>query len=300
MNLSTVIPKSERPRNVLATRARLGEGPVWDEQQQRLHWVDIYNRRIHTYDPAKTSASFIEVDSVVSGLFIDDAEHLIIAEENGLSRLNLLTHQREPIVSIEADRPNNRLNDVRCDCQGRLWIGTMNNDEQPQASLYRFDPNGSLHKMETDLSISNGLGWNPDQSAFYLTDSPRQLIYAYRFEAESGTIGDRTVLIDLTAETFFPDGLTIDSEGCIWSAMWNGGCVIRFNPDGQEIDRIALPVPLVTSCTFGGPDLADLYITTASAGMSQAELKQYHEAGDLFCLPTSVRGLPSERCSLRC
>ncbi|RZM82107.1 SMP-30/gluconolactonase/LRE family protein [Leptolyngbya iicbica] len=283
-------------QNVLSVRARLGEGPLWNAERQVLHWVDIYNRRVHTFDPATATDAFIELDTLVSGLFLGDRDHLIVAQENGLGQLNLTTEQVTPLVPIEADRPDNRLNDVRCDGYGRLWIGTMNNDEKPLANLYRYDRDGTLRQVETGLSISNGLGWSPDQSRFYLTDTPRKMIYAYRFEAESGAICDRRPFIDLTHELFYPDGLTVDAEGCLWSAMWNGGCVIRFDPQGREMQRIALPVPLVTACTFGGPHLTDLYITTASAGMSQAELKQYYQAGDLFCLRTDIQGLPSDRC----
>lgn len=285
--------------NVLPVRARLGEGPIWDEQRQVLHWVDIYNRRVHTFDPATGQDTYIELDTVVSGLFIVDSQHLIVAQENGLGRLDLTTEELTPLVSIEADQPHNRLNDVRCDRHGRLWIGTMNQQEQPQANLYRYHCYGELQLMESGLSISNGLGWSPDRQTFYLTDTPRKTIYAYRFDQEAGKISDRRPLITLTHEPFHPDGLTIDAEGCIWSAMWNGGCVIRFDPDGQEMQRVSLPVPLVTSCTFGGPDLTDLYITTASAGMSQAELHQHYQAGDLFRLSTHIKGLPSDRCALR-
>ncbi|MEL6222661.1 MAG: SMP-30/gluconolactonase/LRE family protein [Cyanobacteria bacterium J06627_8] len=284
------------PNNVLSARARLGEGPIWNMSRHVLHWVDIYNRRVHTFDPVSGKDTFIEVDTVVSGLFLEDDDHLILAQENGLTRLNLPSKTTEPVIAVEADRPNNRLNDVKADCHGRRWVGTMNNDEQPYANLYRCDPDDSLHLMETNLSISNGLGWSPDQKTFYLTDSPRQTIYAYDFDSEAGTICDRRPLVVLTGESFYPDGLTIDADGCIWSAMWNGWCVIRFDPEGQEMLRVPLPVPLVTSCTFGGDQLTDLFITTASAGLSQAELKKSFEAGDLFCLHTDIKGQPSNPC----
>ena len=289
------MPSPLIPENVLAVRARLGEGPVWDDRRQVLHWVDIYNRRVHTFDPETRQDSFVEIASLVSGLFIVDGRHLVLAQENGLSTLDLETEQTNPLVAIEANQPDNRLNDVRCDRQGRLWVGTMNNHEKPAANLYRYDLDGSLHVMETGLSISNGLGWSPDQKTFYLTDSPRQVIYAYTFDAESGQVSNRHTQVDLTHESFYPDGLTIDAEGCIWVAMWNGWCVIRFDPQGQEMMRVPLPVSLVTSCTFGGPNLTDLFITTASAGLSQAELGQSVAAGDLFRLSTDVTGLPSDR-----
>ena len=292
------MPSPLIPENVLAVRARLGEGPVWDDRRQVLHWVDIYNRRVHTFDPETRQDSFVEIASLVSGLFIVDGRHLVLAQENGLSTLDLETEQTNPLVAIEANQPDNRLNDVRCDRQGRLWVGTMNNHEKPAANLYRYDLDGSLHVMETGLSISNGLGWSPDQKTFYLTDSPRQIIYAYTFEAESGQVSNCHTHVDLTHESFYPDGRSIDAEGCIWVAMWNGGCVIRFDPQGKEMMRVPLPVPLVTSCTFGGPNLTDLFITTASAGLSQTELGQSVVAGDLFCLSTNVKGLPSDRYAL--
>lgn len=279
-----------QPENVLAVRARLGEGPLWNAERQVLHWVDIYNRRVHTFDPVSGKDTYIEVDTVVSGLFLEDEKHLILAQESGLTRLDLHNQTTTPLIKIEADRPNNRLNDVRVDYRGRRWVGTMNNDGKPYANLYRYDPDGSLHLMETNLSISNGLGWSPDQKIFYLTDSPQQVIYAYDFDMDAGTISDRRPLITLTGESFYPDGLTIDAEGCLWSAMWNGWCVIRFDPQGQEMRRVPLPVPLVTSCAFGGENLTDLFITTASAGLSQSELKQSFEAGDLFRLRTDVKG----------
>lgn len=286
------------PINVLPVRSRLGEGPIWDSQRNVLHWVDIYNRRVHTFYPDSRQDTYVEVDRVVSGLFLGEGRSVIVALEDGLSRLDLDTEQLTPLVTVEADHPNNRLNDVRCDGYGRLWIGTMNNNEQPHANLYRYDLDGSLHQMETGLSISNGLGWSPDRTRFYLTDTPRKTIYTYTFDLASGTIRDRRPLIDLTHEPFYPDGLAIDAEGCIWSAMWNGWCVIRFDPNGQEMFRIPLPVPLVTSCAFGGDDLTDLYITTASAGLSQAELKASYQAGDLFCLKTDIAGMPSDRCPI--
>ncbi len=146
--------------------------------------------------------------------------------------------------------------------------------EDPVCGLYRYDPDGSLHKMESGLTISNGLGWSPDERTFYLTDTPQQRIYAYDFEPQSGSISNRRVFIDLSNEPFFPDGMTIDRDGCIWSAMWDGWCVIQFDPDGKEMQRIPMPVQCPTSCTFGGSELNMLYITSASVGLSQEAIEK--------------------------
>jgi sugar lactone lactonase YvrE len=147
--------------------------------------------------------------------------------------------------------------------------------------------------METGLTIANGLGWSPDGTTFYLTDSNESQIYAYDFDSKTGSIQNRRTLVDLSHENFEPDGMAVDAEGCIWSAMWNGWCIIRFDPNGKEMMRVKLPVQLPTCCTFGGEQLTDLYITSASVGLSQSEIQKSFYSGDLFCLQTDVIGMPS-------
>ncbi|MEH1942895.1 MAG: SMP-30/gluconolactonase/LRE family protein [Nostoc sp.] len=279
--------------NVLFARARLGEGPIWDSTQNVIYWVDIYNHRVHQFNPATGKDLFFDVGDVVGAIATAGADRLIIALRHHLAFLNTRTGVVTPILEIEGNLPDNRLNDGKCDPQGRFWFGSMCSLEKPQASLYRYDNDGSLHVMETGLTISNGLGWSPDQKTFYLTDTPQQKIYAYDFNSITGNITNRRIFVDLTHETFHPDGLTIDSEGHIWSAMWAGWCVIRFNPNGEEILRIKLPVQVPSSCTFGGEDLQTLYITTASVGLSQAEIEKSFYSGDLFALQTDVTGLPT-------
>ncbi|MCW5314406.1 SMP-30/gluconolactonase/LRE family protein [Nostoc sp. KVJ3] len=279
--------------NVLESRARLGESPIWDSTQNLIYWVDIYNHRVHQFNPATGKDCFFDVGDVVSAIATADADRLIMLLRHHLAFLNTQTGVVTRILEVEANFPDNRLNDGKYDPQGRFWFGSMCSLEKLQASLYRYDTDGSLHLMETGLTISNGLGWSPDQKTFYLTDSPQQKIYAYDFNSVTGSISNRRIFVDLTHESFYPDGLTIDSEGYIWSAMWDGWCVIRFNPKGEEILRIKLPVQLPTNCTFGGDNLRTLYITTASVGLSQAEIDKSPYSGDLFALQTDVTGLPT-------
>ncbi|MEH2143918.1 SMP-30/gluconolactonase/LRE family protein [Nostoc sp.] len=279
--------------NVLEARARLGEGPIWDSSQNLLYWVDVYNHRVHQFHPTTGKNSFFDVGDVVGAIATAGADRLIMVLRDHLAFLNTQTGVVTPILEIESNLPNNRFNDGKCDSQGRFWFGSMSSLEKPQASLYRYDSDGSLHVMETGLTVSNGLGWSPDEKTFYLTDSPHKKIYAYDFNSVTGNISNRRICVDLTNESFYPDGLTIDSEGNIWSAMWDGWYVIRFNPKGEEILRIKLPVQLPTSCTFGGEDLQTLYITTASVGLSQAEIEKSFSSGDLFALQTDVTGLPT-------
>ena len=305
---------------ILTTRARLGEGPVWDERSQRLYWVDIYNHRVHQFNPETGRNRFIDVGETVGAIALvesskatdqTDSEHLIMALRHGLAYLDLGTGHVTPITTVEPDKPLNRFNDGKCDPQGRFWFGSMSRNGK-EGSLYRYGhtasltnniddssgKNTTLTQVESGLEISNGLGWSPDNRTFYLTDSPLQTIFAYNFDEETGTIGDRRVLIDLTHESFFPDGLTIDNEGCLWVAMWDGWCVVRFDPTGQEMSKIQLPVQRPTSCTFGGKDLKQLYITTASVGLSETEIETSFWSGDLFCVETGTTGLPSHRFKL--
>lgn len=279
-------------KNVLQARARLGESPVWDAAHQRLYWVDIYNHRVHQFDPATGADRCFEVGDVVGPLALAGDQRLLIGQRDRIAFLDTQTATVTPIRPVEADKPNNRLNDGKCDPQGRFWFGSVSR-EPHQASLYRYDPDGTLQVMETGLTISNGLGWSPDGTTFYLTDSAPHKIYAYDFDGETGSIHNRRVLVDLSHESVEPDGLTIDAEGYLWSALWNGWRIVRFDPEGKEFMRVELPVQCPTSCTFGGEHLTDLYITTASVGLSQEEIENSFYSGDLFCLKTDIVGMPS-------
>lgn len=278
-------------KNVLEIRARLGEGPFWSEAQL-LYWLDIYNHRVHQFNPATGTHQVFDVGEVVSCIAPAGSDRLIMAQRSRIAFLDTTNGTVTPILNIEDNQLGMRFNDGKCDAAGRFWFGSMCTTG-PKARLYRYDPDGSLHVMQTGLGISNGLGWSPDQSTFYLTDSPLKTIYAFDFDPASGSISNRRVFIDLTTESFYPDGLTVDREGCIWSAMWDGWCVIRFDSSGKEMMRVQMPVQRPTSCTFGNADLATLYITTASVGLSEEEIEKSFYSGDLFSLPTSTSGLPT-------
>ena len=278
--------------NVFQARARLGEGPCWHQQAQLLYWVDIYNHRVHQFDPATDAHQFFNVGEVIGCLAPAGHNRLIMAQRSSLAFLDTSNGEVTQILSMEDQHPDIRFNDGKCDAMGRFWFGSMS-VAGAKACLYRYDPDGSLHLLETGLTVSNGLGWSPDEQTFYLTDSPLKTIYAYDFDLESGKIGNRRVFVDLTAEPFYPDGLTVDRSGCIWSAMWDGWCVIRFDPSGREMMRVQMPVQRPTSCTFGNADLTTLYITTASVGLSEAEIQKSFYSGDLFSLSTNTSGMPA-------
>ena len=267
---------------------------MWDPERALLAWVDVYNHRVHQFDPQSGRDRYFEIGEVVAALALTDGERLLLALRDRLVLLDPETGNIEERCRIDLGHPDTRFNDGKCDARGRFWVGSISTHPE-EASLYRYDPDGSVHVMETGLTISNGLGWSPDGRTFYLTDSPTRKIYAYRFDPESGTIDERRVLADLGDERVEPDGLAIDGAGHLWSALWNGWGLVCFGADGTELERKPLPVQRPTSLTFGGPTLADLYVTSASVGLSQTEVQRGICAGDLFCLSSDVSGLPEHR-----
>lgn len=220
-----------------------------------------------------------------------------MAQRDRLAFLQLQTGDVVPILDVETEKPKNRFNDGKCDPQGRFWFGSIS-AEPGEASLYRYDPDGSLRVMETGLTISNGLGWSPDHTTFYLIDSGPKCIYAYDFEPMSGTIANRRTFIDFSPEPFTPDGLALDQEGYLWVALWDGWSVMRFTPAGEAVLRVPVPAQRPTCCTFGGVDRRTLYITTASVGLSEAEIETCLESGDLFSVQTDAIGLPTTQFGL--
>jgi sugar lactone lactonase YvrE len=286
---------SERswPReDVFEARARLGEGPVWDAEAQRLYWVDIYNQRVHSFDPSARRDELLRLPEIVTCVVPTTSHQLLVALRHELALLEPNTGDLKRILTLEADRPRNRFNDGKVDPHGRFWVGTISPEAPGNGSLYRYDPNGDTRTMQTGVTISNGMGWSPDAGTFYFTDSATKAIYAYDYDDEGGEIANRRVFADLTSGSAFPDGLAVDSDGCVWSAQWDGWCVIRFSPEGRAIQRLPVPVQRPTSCCFGGRDLKTLFITSAAVGLSEREIEKCPLSGDLFWTETEVAGLP--------
>lgn len=279
-------------RNVLAVRSRLGEGPSWDAETEALWWVDIHNHRVHRFAPEAGEDTVYEVGESVGCVHPATGGRVVLGLRRSVALLDPATGALERVASLLPERPGLRLNDGKCDARGRLWIGSMSK-ETGGASLFRVDPDGGVREVERGLTISNGLGWSPDGRFFYLTDSPARTIYAFDFDLDAGEISGRRVFARLPDEDPVPDGLAVDAEGCVWSAQWDGGCLVRFAPDGGELLRVRVPVPRPTSCAFGGRDGGDLYVTTASVGMTEDEVEDAFESGDLFVLRPGVTGPPS-------
>ncbi len=297
-----------KPECVVEAACWLAEGPCWDAREGALWWTDVPSRRIHRWRPDGTRGGgghdVWATDEMVTAIAVRRDGGLITARTRDLAFFDPASGSFSPFVAPEADIPGNRSNDGRCDRQGRFWYGTMSNNLAPDGSeapmeadrgaLYRVDGDGSWQRLESGVSIANTLAWSPDERTFYFADTPRGL-YAYDYDPASGTIAGRRPFAlqdrpDLEGRGW-PDGSAIDAEGFLWSCRWDGGCVIRFAPDGS-IDRIVeLPCQRVTSATFGGPDLATLYITTVRYGLDAAALAEQPLAGGIFALDPGVHGL---------
>jgi sugar lactone lactonase YvrE len=196
----------------------------------------------------------------------------------------------ELVAPVESGRRDTRMNDGACDSRGRFWAGTMSlrGGDTRTAALYRLDSDLRVTRILPGISVSNGIGWSPDDSTLYHVDSPRRRIDVYDFDPDTGTIARRRAVIPIAAELGTPDGLTVDAEGGIWIALWGGGAVVRISPEGVLEQRIELPASHVTSCCFGGAGLASLFVTSASRGAPDEPL-----AGSVFACRPGVHGLPA-------
>jgi sugar lactone lactonase YvrE len=200
------------------------------------------------------------------------------------------------LAVVERDCPANRLNDCKCDPQGRLWAGTMSKDRTPgTAALYRLEPGGAPQRAIAGTTISNGLGWSPDGERMYFVDSTTQRIDVLDFDGASGAIAGRRALAEVDPRNGLPDGLAVDAEGGIWVCLFGGGALRRYGPDGTLEAHVALPVTNPTSPAFGGPELRTLYVTSARHRLAPDRLAVEPHAGAVLALDPGVRGLPGNR-----
>ena len=275
---------------VVAAGAELGEGPIWDSRTNRLVWVDILARRIHLTDVRTGASEVIEVPLHVGAVAPRAAGGFVAALQDGFWVVGDGPAHR--ITPVAEARPGLRFNDGKCDPAGRFWAGTMAYDQSSgAAALYRLDSNGRATLMLDGVTISNGLAWSLDGRTMYYIDTPTQRIDAFSFMPATGEISERRPVIRIPAEVGAPDGMTIDAEGGLWVALWGGAAVHRYL-DGRLDQVINLPVGQPTSCTFGGEDLDELYVTSAWEGLSVKERKAQPLAGALFRVRPGVRGLP--------
>ena len=277
-------------QHVLSLQNELGEGPLWNLAEQRLYWVDILGRRVHRLQPASGEHEVFDLGAQVCVIAFRQQGGRVVAGQHGFAFWDEGATSLRPIADPEAHKPTTRFNDGAVDRLGRFWAGTMG--DPLNNALYRLDADLSLRTMESGIDISNGIGWSPDNRTMYHTNSTPGLIYAYDFDLHSGEIANRRIFVDSSAESGVPDGLTVDSQGYIWSARWGGWRLDRYDPQGRLERSVRMPVEFPTSVTFGGAELDVLYVTSARVDVPAADRPQRPLDGDLFCLRPGVRGLP--------
>ena len=264
-------------------KCQLGEGPVWDTERHEICWIDIVKGEIHQYTFENKNLRTFSINEMVGSFAVCKDKNFIFASKSGIGFLDRATGKIERVVNPEKDLPNNRFNDGKCDPAGRFWAGTMSVTDEPNCgNLYAFEY-GTIEKKTDNISISNGMAWNEDENKMYYIDSPTFEVVAYDYEKSTGHISNREVIIKIPKEEGTPDGMTIDEDGMLWIAHWDGWQVGRWNPEtGEKLFHIKLPVARVTSCTFGGKNLTDLFITSAKEGLTESQLQEQPLAGALF------------------
>ncbi len=273
----------------------LGEGSIWDARRQVLYWIDIRESQVFIFDPATNTNRAINVGSHVGTVVPRHSGGLILALRDGIASLDLQTEKVEMLVPVDNQPGQLRFNDGKCDPAGRFWVGTLNYQEKKgAASLYRLDIDQTLHRMLTDLTISNGLVWTRDHKTMYFIDTPTREVWAFDYDLAAGAISNKRTVIKVPVNMGYPDGMTIDSDDNIWVALYGGAQVAHWNPKTAELlDVVHVPgAKHVTSCALGGKDLNDLYITTAAQGVdSEADKRDQPHAGSLFRVRVQSRGV---------
>jgi sugar lactone lactonase YvrE len=252
------------PAQLPVPAAALGEGPCWDAATGSLYWVDITAGQVHRLDGDGAHRRW-DVGQAVGAVVLRSSGGLVLAARGGFLTLDPVTGDVAPLVALDLGE-GCRMNDGACDEAGRLFAGSMADDESPgRGTLYRLDPDHRVTDLIGGVTVSNGIGWSPDGSLMYYVDSPTCRVDMLDYDPATGAIAGRRPFATIDAGDAIPDGLAVDADGCVWVALWDGGAVLRFGPDGRLRGSLELPAPRVTSCAFGGPDLETLYITTAAS-----------------------------------
>jgi xylono-1,5-lactonase len=277
-------------RNIYAASNKLGEAAIWHVASQRLLWIDLLVPRLFSLDPSSglTNVMEIKLTGPLGAIAATtNPKRLIISHVHGLSTLDIKTGDTVFFADPERGRDAIIYNDCKCDRFGRLWVGTSHNREQEaRGALWCVLPNGESYLADAGFTVSNGPAFSLDGKTMYFNDSAGRKTFAYDLSRDDPHPRNRRVFVDYTVEEGMPDGLTVDTENCLWVAHWGGACVTRLSSSGQRLGTIAVPAPHVTTVGFGGKDLDRLYIASARDGLSDEMLENWPQSGDLFmCIP---------------
>lgn len=287
MQLNTNLP--EHKLTEAASQDQLGESPLWDHRRGLLFWVDIDNGIIHSLKPETKQMLNYSLHEKIGCLALAGEKDFTLATESGFYLWNPESNQKKLLLAVQLPDDRMLFNDGKIDPLGRFWIGSKG--PQGKSSLWILK-NNTLEEKISNLSISNGLDWDVERGYFYHTDSAENSIYRYKIDPEFNNLSDKEVFFQTSIGT--PDGLTLDTEGNIWTAIWDGWKVIQLNPEGKILSEISLPVQRPTSLTFGGKDFKNLFITSAFVGLSEADRQSQASAGNMFMIKTDFRGRASK------
>lgn len=277
----------------LRLEAVLGEGPRWDAAGRRLLAVDIERRRLHRFDPATGEDRPLDLGERIGVATPVEGGGLLLALARRLAVLDEAGNRMETLAAFPHG-DDVRANDGACDPGGRLFVGTMALDERPgRGALYRYTGGAGLEVALEPVTLSNGLGWSPDGRRMYYVDSPTQRVDVLAFDPETGRLGRREPFVHISEADGVPDGLAVDDEGGVWVALYGGGAVRRYGPDGNLDRLLDVPATNVTACCFGGDDGRSLFVTTARQGLSAADLEREPLAGSIFVTDAGVTGPPA-------
>ncbi|NYT36840.1 SMP-30/gluconolactonase/LRE family protein [Allopusillimonas soli] len=266
--------------------------PIWSDRDQRLYWIDVRAPALYAYDPANGDVQTHTMRENIGSFCEREAGGMLLAMKSGLYLYDTQSRATELWFDPEPTLPNNRLNDGKCDRQGRFWVGSMNDgDRLPTGTLYSIEQKGKCRSFVNGITIPNSLAFSPDGSLMYFADTPTKKIMVYDFDPDDGVPSNPRVFRDMHDHPGRPDGSTVDVDGCLWNAEVHASRVVRYTPRGEIDQIIELPVSGVTSCAFGGPRLDTLYITTARQGLTSEQLGNQPLAGALFAALTGTTGV---------
>ena len=286
---------------LLDARVDLAEGPIWHRDRDRVSWVDLHAGRLHWLALDGTAGSSVEIGRRLGSAIPTTDGALMLATDAGFARLD--DDGIHVVAAVEPDQ-DSFLNDGKCDALGRFWAGTVGVGDDGLAvpgggSLYRLELDGSVARRLTGITISNGMDWSPDGATFYYVDSTTGTIDAFDFELATGELHRRRAIVAIPKDEGFADGLCVDSDGCIWTAVWGASEVRRYTPSGAIDQRVRVPVTQPTSVIFAGEHLDVLVITSASHLLSPDERARQTHAGSLFCARPGATGRPTHVCAMR-
>ena len=290
--------RNQEVQVLVQSRCIIGEGPVYGDGL--IYWIDLLDDCIYRYDFASSEMRKLPVGQNTGCIALRASGGLIAALQHGFHAIDFETGRIDFIGDPEADKPNNRFNDGKCDPAGRFWAGTMSKNLDTgygayvaEGKLYCLDENLHVHVKDDEVILSNGIDWSPDAKTMYYIDTPKRNVVAWDYDVSDSSISRPREVISLNQESGMPDGMCVDAQGMLWIALWGGGCITRWDPcSGKLLQRVELPVRHVTSCVFGGEQYRDLFITTASL---DTDMDQYPLAGSVFTFRPEVGGKPLNR-----